>query len=88
MREPEWSVRDIALLLAAREHEPVNSLGIPLADALNIANEFKWIPPEAPTIDWSLKARDDAMDKYYKQYPDMSRNGHMWRPPTLKSDGR
>jgi hypothetical protein len=85
-REPEWDAQEVGYLLASRaiEFEPKNSLGIPLADALDIANQFKWIPPEAPAIDWAAKKLGDAQDAYYKKYPDVSRNGHMWRPPTLK----
>ena len=85
-REPEWNAQEVGYLLASRaiEFEPKNSLGIPLADAMNPDNQFKWIPAQAPTIDWALKSADDMKDGYYKQYPDASRNGHMWRPPTLK----
>ena len=85
-REPEWDTQEVGYLLASRaiEFEPKNSMGIPLADAMNPKNQFGWVAPEAPTIDWSLKAAGDKTDAYYKKYPDVSRNGHMWRPPTLK----
>ena len=86
LRESEFTPEQVDLLLAAHliDIEPRDELGIPISQALDPANEFKWMPPKAPTIDWALKSRDDSRDSYYEKYPDMSRNGHLWRAPTLK----
>jgi hypothetical protein len=32
-----------------------------------------------PTIDHAAKKVLDAQDAYYKQWPDASSNGHLWR---------
>ena len=87
-REPEWDAQEVGYLLASRaiEFEPKNSLGTPLSVAMDPKHQFDWIPPTAPTIDWQEKSAGDTKDGFYKQYPDASRNGHMWRPPTLKAD--
>lgn len=84
--EPEWSGEERALLLASREleFEPRNSVGIPLVEAMDPKHQFDWVPPELPTMDWAIKAADDKKDAYYAANKDASRNGHMWRPPSLK----
>lgn len=85
-REPEWDAQEVGYLLASRaiQLEPKNSVGIPLTDAMDPANQFAWEQAKLPTMDWALKAHDDARDAYYKANEKASRNGHMWRPPTLK----
>jgi hypothetical protein len=85
-REPEFDPAEVAYLLASREmqDEPRNELGIPLSVAMDPANQFRFKPPEKPSTDWAAKALGDARDRFYKANPDASRNGHVWRNPTLR----
>lgn len=91
-RESEWNAQEVGYLLASRaiEFEPKNSLGIPLTDAMNPDNQFKWNSPKAPTIDYAAKSLGDAKDRFYNDprwktdWKNVSQHGHMWRPPTLK----
>lgn len=64
--------------------EPKNALGIPMGDATSPDNQFRWVAPASPGMDWAAKALADAQDNYYKKFPNVSRNGHVWRLPTLK----
>lgn len=84
-REPEWTPEERAYLLASRriEFEPKNKFGIPLSESMDVANQFRWKPFTLPSIDWAEKAHGDAIDQYYKEWPEVSRNGHLWRAPIL-----
>jgi hypothetical protein len=49
-----------------------------MAEAMDPANQWAFDADVAPATDWAEKARRDAQDRYYKQYPDANRNGHVW----------
>ena len=57
---------------------PRNRLGVPLAEAMDPANQFKYQGLDKPEMDWSEKAVEDKKDAFYKANPDASRNGHRW----------
>ena len=86
-RDPEFTREDVALLLASRRRaaEPM-SHGVPLAEAMDPANQFAFEAQKRPTVDYADKALKDAQDAYYKSRPkDESRNGHRWGRVTRKS---
>jgi hypothetical protein len=75
----EFTPQDIALLLADEAAEAdMGPHGIPMAEATDPANQFAFEGFEKPQTDWAERARQDAKDRYYKQWPDANRNGHMW----------
>lgn len=79
VREPEFDAAERAVLLASRrlQHE-TNRFGVPIAEAMDPKNQFKFQGFEAPKVDWSEKAVEDAKDRFYKAWPDANRNGHRW----------
>lgn len=77
VREPEWSMYDVAVLLASRRRA-VGPHGIPVAEATDPANREAFAGYEMPVVDYATKALEDARDRYYKAWPDANRNGHMW----------
>lgn len=81
--ESEWSPEDVALLVASRQAErELGSHGIPMAEAMDVANQFAFKGQDGPRVDWAEKARQDAQDAYYKQHDKkdnpVNRNGHVW----------
>lgn len=84
VREPEWTQADIDLLVAVREKEPVNSLGIPLSESMDPANQFSFVAPKGPVVDWAEAALGKAQDAYYSSNKDAPRHGHHWRAPEFK----
>ena len=80
VREPEWTPAEVALFLADGRVRsvPRNRLGVPLAEAMDPANQFKYQGLDKPEMDWSEKAVEDKKDVFYKANPDASRNGHRW----------
>lgn len=91
VRESEFSPQESALLLASREidAEPKNSLGTPLSESMDPANQFAYVPPKAPTIDYQEQSLGRAQDTHYSQFGkdgngnQLPRHGHHWRAPTL-----
>jgi len=77
-REPEFSPDQVALLLAshALEVEPRNAYGVPMSEATDLKNQWRFKPTRK--TDWSAKAVADAADALAKQYPDGNHNGHVW----------
>jgi hypothetical protein len=84
-REPEFDAAEVAYLLASREIEsaPKNALGFPLEVAIDPANSGRFVAPTMPTTDFAVKALEDSKELYYSYDPSASRNGHVWRNPTL-----
>lgn len=79
-REPEFTPREVTKLLASLELEQdMNPYGIAYAEATDKANEHAFEADPLPTIDFAAKAVGDAQDAYYKDWPDASSNGHLWR---------
>ena len=78
-RSPEFTSEDVAVLLASRWVEAdIGPHGVPMSEATDPANQFGFEGYEKPRTDYAEKARRDAMDAFYKRYPDADRNGHMW----------
>lgn len=78
-REPEYTDEDRARLIALRRLEQeLGPHGYPMSEAMDPANQFAFEGYEKPRTDFVEKARKDAMDAYYKRYPDADRNGHIW----------
>lgn len=79
-RESEWSPEDVALALAHMRNEADRGPhGIPMSEATDIANEYAFVGPDKPITDWAEKALSQAKDRYYEQWPNASRHGHIWR---------
>lgn len=78
-RDAEYTPEDLALLLASRRKDAeVGPHGFPMSEATDPANESAFTGPRKPRVDFALKAQKDAMDQYYKVWPDANRNGHLW----------
>lgn len=88
VREPEFTPGETAMLLASREleFEPKNSLGIPLSESMDPKNQFSFMPPEGPSVDWAEAALGKKQDAFYDapEWKDKPRHGHRWRAPTLR----
>lgn len=88
VREPEFNAGEVALLLGSREveFEPKNSLGIPLSESMDPKNQFAYVSPDAPVVDWAEAELGRKQDLYYlaPERKDKPRHGHRWRAPTLK----
>jgi len=80
VRESEFTPDEVALRLALGRVKavPRNRLGVPLSEAMDPANQFKFQPLDKPEMDWSEKVVEDKKDAYYKARPDANRNGHRW----------
>jgi hypothetical protein len=79
-REPEFTSREVNLLIASKElQDDLNPYGIPYSEATDPKNEHAFVADPMPTIDHAAKKVLDAQDAYYKQWPDASSNGHLWR---------
>ena len=76
---PEFTREDVALLLAdlALEQD-MGPHGIPMSEATDPANQFAFEGFALPRVDFAAKAMEDAKAKYYKEWPDANRNGHLW----------
>ena len=89
MTEPEWDQLQADYLLALEAYEAdMGTHGHPMseatsrdADPFNRQRKYHYEAVPTPTVDFAAKARDDAMDKYYKENPDANRNGHLWAAP-------
>lgn len=69
----------VALHIAqARIQSGIGSHGIPMAEAMDPANQFMFRGFPVPQVDWAEKARQDAKDAFYRSNPEANRNGHMW----------
>ena len=84
-REPEFDRGQVALLLAHLELEAdIGSHGQPMVEATapdanpSLEGGYKYVAAENPRTDWAAKALGDRQDAYYKKYPNVSRNGHLW----------
>jgi hypothetical protein len=91
VQEPEFDRSQYELLAALEEYEAdlgphgqlMSEATSPDADPGNAARKYRFVSgidgrPGLPLVDWAAKARDDAADVYYKQYPDTPRSGHLW----------
>lgn len=81
--EAEWSPEDVAFLIASRLRErEFGSHGIPMAEATDPDNQFKFVGQKAPKVDYAEKARLDAESAFYKKHDTkdnpVNRHGHMW----------
>lgn len=84
-RDPEYTPVDLARLLAARRVEQSTpDHGIPMAEAMDPANQYAFEAPDMPDVDWAAKVRKDKQDAYYNAWPDANRNGHRWGPVTRR----
>lgn len=70
VREPEFSLEDVAVMVASRRAERVKRgpHGIPLTEAMDPANQFAF-EATGPKKDWALAALKAKQDLYYKQNP-------------------
>ena len=79
VRESEFTPDETALLLASHRLEAeTGPHGFLMSEAMDPANQFAFEGSEKPKTDYVEKARRDRMDRYYKQWPDSNRNGHVW----------
>ena len=81
--ESEWSADDRAFLIASRMTErEMGPHGIPMSEATDPDNQFKFKGQEGPQVDWAEKARLDAQEAFYKQHDKkdnpVNRHGHVW----------
>ena len=86
-RDPEFTSAGVALLLASRRKAVEQfSHGIPLAEAMDPANQFAFEAQEKPAVDYADKALKDAQDRFYDARPKgESRNGHRWGRVTRRT---
>lgn len=87
VREPEYTDRDRALLLAglAGRKEPRGSHGVTLAEATDPAHQYEW-DVELPTMDFAQEALNRAIDKYKKAYPDADLSALLWKVNRVTGD--
>ncbi|RUQ06685.1 hypothetical protein D8M34_06600 [Microbacterium sp. HSID17254] len=80
VQESEFSDWDVAALLADRAEAavPRGPHGIPIADATDPANQYKF-SVELPTTDFAARALHEAQERYRKQYPDADMGSLLWR---------
>lgn len=84
--EPEWDQLQVDYLIALELYEAdIGPHGFRMseatskdADPSNRDRKYRFVADEIPTVDFAAKTRDDAMDRYYKKWPDANRNGHLW----------
>jgi hypothetical protein len=77
--EPEFDEEQLAWVLAYEQYvSDLGPHGIPMGEATASENQFGYVGDDLPQVDWAMKALLDAQDRYYKKYPDGSRNGHLW----------
>jgi hypothetical protein len=67
--------------------EPKNSLGTPLSESMDPANQFAYVATAVPVTDWQEAALARAQDLFYADpaHKDAPRYGHHWRAPVRKS---
>ncbi|MBC8726063.1 hypothetical protein F6X37_32365 [Paraburkholderia sp. 31.1] len=65
--EPRFTPGEVAILLASRraEREPRGRHGIPLAEALDPANQFAY-EPVGPNVDWAQSTINEAEAAFEK----------------------
>lgn len=87
-REPEWDNRQRALILAhlALENDkgphgqPMSEATSPLADP-NVKNKkggWHYVANQRPRMDFAAKAVGEQQERFYKEFPDAPRHGHLW----------
>jgi hypothetical protein len=89
--EPEFDASQYELMAALVEYESdlgshgqlISEAVSPDADPGNAKRKYRFVAglegkPGLPLVDYAAQARDQAMDQYYKQYPDVDRSGHVW----------
>lgn len=89
--EPEFDRSQYELLAALMDYEAdlgphgqlISESISADADPGNPDRKFRFVAglegnPGLPLVDWAAQARDQAMDRYYKEYPDADRSGHVW----------
>lgn len=89
--EPEFDASQYELLAALADYETdigphgqlISEAVSPDADPGNPDRKFRFIAgiegkPGLPLVDYAAQARDQAMNDYYKAYPDVDRSGHVW----------
>lgn len=75
--EPEFDKEQLALLVAYRSNESERGPhGVPMPLALDPKTKFE--VDQIPTLDRAAEAVAKAKNKYYKAYPEASRDGHLW----------
>lgn len=81
-REPEWDEDQLAMMLEwqRREHDrgphghPLSESTSPLANPSSWDSQWTYVA-DLPVTDYAEKARQDAIDRIKKQYPDGNLNG-------------
>ena len=70
VRESEFSLGDVAALVASRRAESVrrSPTGYTLAEAKDPANQFAF-EVKNPKRDWAVAALNSAQERFYTQYP-------------------
>lgn len=53
----------------------------------NIDGGWHYEASRAPSVDYATKALRDRQDEFYKEYPNASRNGHIWRVRRIDDEG-
>jgi hypothetical protein len=89
--DPEFDASQYELLAALVDYEAdlgshgqlLSEAVSPDADPGNAKRKYRFVAglegkPGLPLVDYAAQARDQAMDQYYKQYPDVDRAGHVW----------
>ena len=82
-REAEFDRGQVALLLAHRALEAGRGAhGIPMVDAVNADNQYRFVVSPMPTVDHAAKALSDAQKAFYGKYDKPNaptdRAGHLW----------
>lgn len=91
MPEPEFDQSQYELLAALDAYESdlgphgqfMSEAMSPDGDPANRDRKYQFVAglpgaPGLPVVDFAAKAIDEAMDAYYKKYPDSPRAGHRW----------
>lgn len=99
--EPEFDRSQYELLTALEEYEAdlgshghlMSEATSPDGDPGNPDRKYRYVAgvkgsPGLPLVDWAAKARDEASEAYYKEYPDTSRAGHLWVVRKVPNGGR
>lgn len=89
--EPEFDQSQYELLAALEAYEAdigphgqyMSEATSPDGDPANQKRKYQFVAgmpgaPGLPLVDFAAKAQAEAMDAYYKKYPDQSRAGHLW----------
>lgn len=79
--ESPWNPAEVALFLAAsREEARTGAHGIPMRDATDPANQFRFKASSSPVTDFAQKSLNDAKRDYYKRWPAAEKDSgaHHW----------